>query len=117
MTPDGQSLKLRFLRCHPETGSWGLSEPTTVETIKGSPAIPLVHLEWSTANTPDLAVIDAVGRVTIAVFPCALNRPFTRTCDNDAVDDRHAVVGCHWLPVVSPQVGTCHCRDGTWPAF
>ncbi|EQL03843.1 Mediator of RNA polymerase II transcription subunit 16 [Ophiocordyceps sinensis CO18] len=66
-------------------------------------AIPLVHLEWSTANTPDLAVIDAVGRVTIAVFPCALNRPFTRTCDNDAVDDRHAVVGCHWLPVVSPQ--------------
>ncbi|XP_044724698.1 mediator complex subunit 16 domain-containing protein [Hirsutella rhossiliensis] len=104
LTPDGQSLKLRFLRCHPETGEWDLSEPTTAELIKGSPAIPMVHLEWSAANTPDLAVIDAVGRVTIAAFPNALNRPFvTRKCDNDPVDDRHAVVGCHWLPVVSPQ--------------
>lgn len=105
VTPDGKSLQLRFLRCHPSSGLWDLSEPTTAEFIKGSPAIPMVHLEWSTAGTPDLAVIDAVGRVTIASFPNTLNRPFVmRTWENDPVDDRHAVVGCHWLPVISPQV-------------
>ncbi|PFH60672.1 hypothetical protein XA68_10542 [Ophiocordyceps unilateralis] len=99
LTPDGQALQLRFLRCEPENGSWELSEPTTCE-IKGTPAIPLVHLEWSAAISPDLAVIDAVGRVAIASFPISLNYPFiTRKWDADAVDDSHAVVGSYWLPV------------------
>ncbi|KJZ78400.1 hypothetical protein HIM_02438 [Hirsutella minnesotensis 3608] len=98
LTPDGQSLQLRFLRCNPENGSWDLSEPTICELIKGSPAIPLVHLDWSATSSPELAVIDAVGRVFIASFPISLNHPFAiRKWDADNVDDGHAIVGCYWL--------------------
>ncbi|RDA96051.1 hypothetical protein CP533_5827 [Ophiocordyceps camponoti-saundersi (nom. inval.)] len=100
LTPDGQTLQLRFLSCQPENGSWELSEPTTCEAIKGTPAIPLVHLEWSGTANPDLAVVDATGRVAIAGFPISLNQPFvTRKWDTDVVDDSHAVVGSYWLPV------------------
>lgn len=101
LTPDGQNIQLRFLRCEPENGSWELSDPTICEAIKGTPTIPLVHLEWSSTTSPDLAVVDAIGRVAIASFPITLNHPFiTRRWDADAVDDSHAVVGSFWLPVV-----------------
>ncbi|RDA83029.1 hypothetical protein CP532_6884 [Ophiocordyceps camponoti-leonardi (nom. inval.)] len=100
LTPDGQSIQLRFISCQPENGSWELSEPTTCETIKGTPAIPLVHLEWSATTCPELAVLDAIGRVAIASFPISLNQPFvTRKWDADVVDDSHAIVGSYWLPV------------------
>ncbi|RCI15524.1 hypothetical protein L249_3518 [Ophiocordyceps polyrhachis-furcata BCC 54312] len=100
LTPDGQTLQLRFLSCQPENGSWELSEPTICEVIKGTPAIPLVHLEWSGTTSPELAVVDATGRVAIASFPISLNQPFvTRKWDPDVVDDSHAVVGSYWLPI------------------
>ncbi|KAL7945985.1 mediator complex, subunit Med16 [Trichoderma barbatum] len=103
ITPDGQYLQHRFLRCNPLDGTWDLSKPTTCELIKGSPGIPLVHLEWGTANVPELAIIDAVGRVVIVSFSISLNHPFvTRKYDTDSIDDANAVVGAHWL-AVAPQ--------------
>ncbi|KAK5990781.1 Mediator of RNA polymerase II transcription subunit 16-like protein [Cladobotryum mycophilum] len=103
LTPDGQSLELRFLRCSPTDGSWELSEPTICHLVSGSPGIPLVHLEWGATNSPELAVVDAVGRVAILSFPISLNSPFlTRKWDTDAIDDANAVVGSHWLAVAPP---------------
>lgn len=93
-----------MLRAHPATGSWGLSEPTTTELVKGTIANPLVHLEWSPTSTPELAVFDSVGRVLIINFPVCLNSPYAnRKWDDDAVDDLNAIVGCHWLPVAPAQ--------------
>ncbi|KAH0491294.1 hypothetical protein TgHK011_002731 [Trichoderma gracile] len=103
ITPDGQYLQLRFLRCNPVDGSWDLSQPTTCELIRGSQGIPLVHLEWGSANIPELAIIDAVGRVVIVSFSISLNHPFiTRKYDTDSIDDANAVVGAHWLAVAPP---------------
>lgn len=103
ITPDGQYLQLRFLRCNPADGSWDLSKPTTCELIKGSSGVPLVHLEWGSTNAPELAIIDAVGRVVIVSFSISLNHPFiTRKYDTDSIDDANAVVGAHWL-AVAPQ--------------
>lgn len=103
ITPDGQFLQLRFLRCDPADGTWDLSKPTTCELIKGSSGIPLVHLEWGSTNIPELAIIDAVGRVVIVSFSISLNHPFiTRKYDTDSIDDANAVVGAHWL-AVAPQ--------------
>jgi hypothetical protein len=109
ISPDGQVLELRFLRCSPENGTWDLSEPTTCQLVKGTPSNPLVHLEWSSTSSPDLAVIDAVGRVAIIPFSQYLNQPFqSRKWDSDPIDDMHTIVGCHWLWValVNPQVRT-----------
>ncbi|KAH6608645.1 hypothetical protein Trco_001991 [Trichoderma cornu-damae] len=103
ITPDGQHLQHRFLRCSPLDGSWDLSKPTTCELVKGSPGIPLVHLEWGSTNVPELAIIDAVGRVVIVSFSISLNHPFViRKYDTDTVDDANAVVGAHWLAVAPP---------------
>jgi hypothetical protein len=98
LTPDRQGIELRFLRCNPKDGSWDLSEPTPCSLVQGSPSIPLVHLEWGVTNTPELAVIDAAGRVAVVTCSVALNNLYlTRKWDNDSIDDMHAVVGCHWL--------------------
>ncbi|RFU79222.1 mediator of rna polymerase ii transcription subunit 16 [Trichoderma arundinaceum] len=103
ITPDGQYLQHRFLRCNPLNGSWDLSKPTTCELVKGSPGIPLVHLEWGSTNLPELAIFDAVGRVVIVSFSLSLNHPFiTRKYDTDSIDDANAVVGAHWLAVAPP---------------
>ncbi|KAG5938554.1 hypothetical protein E4U53_007984, partial [Claviceps sorghi] len=103
ITPDGQSLELRFLRCHPDDGTWDVSEATTCDLVKGAPAIPLVHLEWGPTNSPELAVIDAAGRVAVVTFGISLNHPFlTRKWDTESVDHLHAVSGCYWLPVSPP---------------
>ncbi|KAL7786186.1 mediator complex, subunit Med16 [Trichoderma ceciliae] len=103
ISPDGQHLQHRFLRCHPLNGIWDLSKPTTCELVKGSPGIPLVHLEWGSTNIPELAIIDAVGRVVIVSFSISLNHPFiTRKYDTDTIDDANAVVGTHWLAVAPP---------------
>lgn len=103
ISADGQYLQHRFLRCNPLDGTWDLSQPTTCELLKGSPGIPLVHLEWGSTNIPELAIIDAVGRVVIVSFSISLNHPFiTRKYDTDPIDDANAVVGAHWL-AVAPQ--------------
>ncbi|QUC18758.1 uncharacterized protein UV8b_02999 [Ustilaginoidea virens] len=103
LTPDRQNLELRFLRSHPDSGAWGLSEPTTCDLVKGTSTVPLVHLEWSTTNSPELAVVDAAGRVAIVSFAISLNHPFiTRKWDADSIDDCHGIVGCFWLPTAPP---------------
>ncbi|KAF5595847.1 mediator of rna polymerase ii transcription subunit 16 [Fusarium subglutinans] len=103
ITPDGQNLELRFLRRSPGDGSWDLSEPTTCPFVKGLPTIPIVHLVWAGTSSPDLAVIDAVGRVSIVSFSISLNHPFPqRKWDADPTDDVHTVVGTYWLNVSPP---------------
>lgn len=88
------------MRCHPDNGLWDLSEPTTCDLVKGTGNIPLVHLEWGATNSPELAVVDSVGRVTIVSFSISLNHPFiTRKWDADPVDDLNAIAGCYWLAV------------------
>ncbi|PON23873.1 hypothetical protein TGAM01_v207201 [Trichoderma gamsii] len=109
ISADGQYLQHRFLRCNPLDGTWDLSQPTTCELLRGTPGIPLVHLEWGSTNIPELAIIDAVGRVIILSFSISLNHPFvTRKYDTDLIDDANAVVGAHWLAVApsNQQVST-----------
>ncbi|PNH42809.1 hypothetical protein VD0004_g4552 [Verticillium dahliae] len=102
ISPDGRSVQVRYLRADPKTGSWGLSEPTTVDAITASPSTPIVHLAWAATSSNELAVIDAAGRVAILAFSVSLNRPFlTRKWDADHVDDLHAIAGCFWLPLAS----------------
>ncbi|KAK4242361.1 hypothetical protein C8A03DRAFT_40329 [Achaetomium macrosporum] len=115
---DGMSVDFRFLRCRPEDGEWELSEPSSLcpvsqsasPTAQSHPSEPLslasagapfVHLAWGPQAFPDLAVIDALGRITIMGFSITLNRPYpiVRRWDADVVDDLHAVVGCYWLPL------------------
>ncbi|KAH7329090.1 mediator of RNA polymerase II transcription subunit 16 [Stachybotrys elegans] len=100
ISSDGLTVEFRYLRFLSETASWDLSEPTTCQHVKGTSSVPLVHLEWSPANHPDLAIIDALGRVTLVTFAGYLNQPFvSRSWDADPVDDMYSVVGCHWLAV------------------
>lgn len=103
ITEDGLFVEFRFLRSDPDDGSWQLSEPTRCDLISGSEQNPLVHLSWSATSNPELAVIDAVGRVVLFTFSIALNRPyFFRKWDSDPLDDLNAVVGCYWLGLHPP---------------
>lgn len=112
ITPDGQNLELRYLRRSTDNGSWDLSEPTTCPLVKGSPAVPLVHLVWANTSSPDLAIIDAVGRVSIVSFSISLNHPFLqRKWDTDPVDDVHAVVGAYWLSITPSNQQVCAGRE------
>ncbi|CCC10210.1 unnamed protein product [Sordaria macrospora k-hell] len=107
ITKDGRSVEFRFLRCRPEDAGWELSEPYVYSTAvipMHTTAGPIVHLAWSNTQAPELAVVDAVGRITILNLTIMLNRPFiTRKWDADSVDDLRAVVGCYWLPVFNPR--------------
>lgn len=76
-----------------------MSEPTTCALIKGSPENPLVHLEWAMTNNPELAIFDASGRVALLIFSTTLTQPYIVKKWEDHIDDLHAVVGAHWLPV------------------
>src|SRR5271168_3116069 len=93
ISSNGLALELRNLRCHPENGIWGLSEPTITppltSTMDGG---PLKHLCWSPTGS-ELAVIDAAGRVTILAIFSSLNKPtLSRHCQADPADDLHSVV-------------------------
>lgn len=104
VTPDGKSVQVRLLRADPADGNWGLSEPTTVDSITASTSNPIVHLAWAGTNNHELAVIDAAGRVAILAFSIYLNRPFiNRKWDLDHVEDLHAIVGCFWLNLAQQQ--------------
>lgn len=75
-----------------------LAEPTICDMVKGSIEEPLVHLEWSETNNPELAVFDSLGRMSLLFFSNIVNQPFLlKKGDDDAVDGTHTVVGCHWL--------------------
>ncbi|PHH76275.1 hypothetical protein CDD82_4064 [Ophiocordyceps australis] len=103
VTADGQLLQLRFLRCSPDNGSWGMSEATACEQIRGSRLTRIVHVEWASTSSPELAIIDSRGHVAIASFPIALNQLFVaRNWSPDQPDDCNPIVGCYWLPVAPP---------------
>lgn len=117
ISADGFSVELRYLRTNPHDGMWGLSEPTPCSQISGSHNFsggPIVHLAWAATASPELAIIDAAGRVSILTFSMNLNRPYPlRTWDVDTIDDLHSVVGAYWLPLMpqtkqSPQYNIVH---------
>ncbi|THV55740.1 hypothetical protein BGAL_0004g00630 [Botrytis galanthina] len=98
ITPNGSGLELRNLRCHPEDGTWGLSEATVIPQLTNNlDGGPLKHLSWSPTGS-ELAVTDSAGRVTLLQIFSSLNKPMMcRPCGPEPADDLHAVVGCFWL--------------------
>jgi len=99
ISANGLTLELRNLRCNPSDGDWGLSEPTLTQAAAMNMEGPLKHLAWSPTGS-ELAVIDNLGRVTILGIFASLNKPSSpiiRSCQTDAADDLHRIVGCYWL--------------------
>lgn len=105
ISPDGTHINLQCSRAHPSDASWELSEPTQCSIFSPTlPGGPIVHLAWSPAMNPELAVIDAYGRVCLLLFNNSLNKAsfVTRKWDADTPDDLLSVVGCYWLPLFVP---------------
>ncbi|KAM7194311.1 RNA polymerase II mediator complex subunit Sin4 [Rhypophila sp. PSN 637] len=100
ISKDGKSIDLQFLQCRPDNGDWELSEPYSCSNSLSPPVGLITHLAWSPISSPELAVIDTVGRISILTFSIHLNRCHSiRKWDTDHVDDLQAVVGCYWLPL------------------
>ncbi|KAI1206459.1 RNA polymerase II mediator complex subunit Sin4 [Annulohypoxylon truncatum] len=98
ISPNGQSLQVRFIQANEKDATFALSEPTTLSPWANLPGGPVVHICWGPVNS-ELAVIDAVGRVTILNFSGNLNRPtLSRRWEGDSIDDAQAIVGTYWLP-------------------
>ncbi|KAK2611174.1 hypothetical protein N8I77_004543 [Diaporthe amygdali] len=106
ISPDGTHINLQCARTNPSDASWELSEPYPCSIFSPTlPGGPIVHLAWAPTNIPELAVIDAYGRVCLLSFHISLNRAsvITRKWDADTPDDLFSVVGCYWLPLfISP---------------
>ncbi|KAL2171863.1 hypothetical protein VTG60DRAFT_1250 [Thermothelomyces hinnuleus] len=124
ISKDGMSIDLRFIRCNPDTTEWELSEPSSWSPpsppasapalapapnppnpiSSASASAPFVHLAWSPTMIPELAALDALGRLTLLTFSISSNQPYhSRRWEADVADDLHAVVGCYWLPPGMPQ--------------
>lgn len=75
------------------------------------PGGPIVHLAWAPSLQPELAVVDAFGRVSILAVPMNLNKAtyVSRSWDNDPQDDLHSVVGSYWLPLGPPRAVSLMC--------
>lgn len=102
ISPDGTYINLQCPRINPSDGTWELSEPTACSIFSAPlPGGPIVHLAWAPTNSPELAIVDAFGRVCILTFPLTLNKAsfIARKWDSDAPDDLHSIVGSHWLPL------------------
>lgn len=102
ISPDGTYINLQCPRTSSSDGSWELSEPASCSMFSPPlPGGPIVHLAWAPTNSPELAIIDAFGRVCLLTFPLTLNKAsfIARKWDSDAADDLHSVVGCYWLPL------------------
>ena len=105
ISPDGTHLNLQCSRANPLNASWELSEPTPCSIFSPTlPGGPIVHLAWSPAVHPELAVIDAYGRVSLLLVNNSLNKAtlITRKWDADSPDDLLSIVGCYWLPLLMP---------------
>lgn len=73
------------------------------------PGGPIVHLAWAPTSVPELAVIDAFGRICLLSFPVHVNKAaLIRKWDVDSQDDLHAVVGCYWLSIARGTVSHIH---------
>lgn len=95
-------MHLQCSRTNPSNGSWELGEalPCSIlpAPLHGS---PIVHLAWAPTAQPELAVIDAFGRVCFVNSGVHANKAafISRKWDADAQDDLHSIVGCFWLPI------------------
>ncbi|KAI3396673.1 hypothetical protein diail_11781 [Diaporthe ilicicola] len=104
ISPDGTHINLQCARASPSDASWELSEPYPCSIFSPTlPGGPIVHLAWAPTPIPELAVIDAYGRVCLLSFHIGLNRAsiITRKWDTDTPDDLYSVVGCYWLPLLT----------------
>jgi len=99
ISPDSCSVQVSFLRADPSDGCWGLSQPSTFDRLTATPSNPIVHLAWSEASPPQLAVIDSIGQVAILTFSETLNDPtISRRWDGEYLPaGNNEVVGCVWL--------------------
>ena len=100
MSPDRSGIILRNHVCSPSDGDWRLSKeyplPDVQKLHEGS---LLEHLAWSPSGA-DLAVVDAMGRVTILDFHETIvcnQMKASRSCLTDQEDDLSAVSGLFWL--------------------
>lgn len=101
----GFGLELHNIRCHPDDGSWDLSESSPIQqlntNIEGG---PFQHLSFSPTGN-ELAIIDAVGRISMVLIASAINKPhMIRPAGKDQVDHLHALAGCHWLNTTTHRV-------------
>ncbi|KAF3764967.1 hypothetical protein M406DRAFT_258748 [Cryphonectria parasitica EP155] len=105
ISPDGTHVNLQCPHARPDDGQWELNEPIQCSILPAPlPGGPIVHLAWAPTMAPELAVIDAFGRICLLGFPVHLNKAaFSRKWDADAQDDLHSVVGCYWLPLHLPR--------------
>lgn len=118
ISPDGTHINLQCSRANPSDASWELSEPTPCSIFSPTlPGGPIVHLAWSPAVNPELAVIDAYGRVCLLLFNNSLNKAsfITRKWDADTPDDLLSVVGCYWLPLFVPPQRQVSCSSSPTP--
>ncbi|POS87746.1 hypothetical protein EPUL_001131 [Erysiphe pulchra] len=109
---NGYTLEIRFLRCHPKTGNWELSKPSTPSFTSTQDGGPIRHLSWSSTGC-DLAVIDSAGRVTILSIFSSLNKlAITRNYQVDTADDLQTPVGSYWLPLAPVPPGRPTFQNG-----
>lgn len=107
ISPDGTYVNLQSPRVNPSSGLWELDEPMQCSLLPATVTdAPIVHLAWAPTIQPELAVIDAFGRVCLLNLPVHLNKPsfVNRKWDLDPLDDVHTVVGCYWLPLCVPRM-------------
>lgn len=119
ISPDGTHINLQCARANPSDASWELSEPTPCSIFSPTlPGGPIVHLAWSPSTNPELAVIDAYGRVCLLFFNSSLNKTsvITRKWDNDTPDDLLSVAGCYWLPLLVPPNRPVSCSSNPAPS-
>lgn len=98
VTPDGLSINLRHLQCHPEDGRWALSKEVSVEQVTSTHRNQqLTHVRWSHPGN-ELAVLDQSGKVSIFNIAMAMNKVhLARPADADQEDDLGEIVGMQWL--------------------
>jgi hypothetical protein len=106
LSPDALSVNIRHLLFSGSERKWNLSKEHSIDlSANGDSQHPILQLEWSHLGT-DLALVDAVGRVTIinassmALNETAVVRPATL----DREDELSQILTLYWLNI-DRQVG------------
>jgi mediator of RNA polymerase II transcription subunit 16 len=98
ISPDGYSIKLKIYFRDADSGKWDLGKDIPIEVPRGHDEYPFVHLSWSYG--PDLAVVDAAGRVMVFSCSMALDRMLYSRADVAHPEaEVDGVVGMHWLAI------------------
>ncbi|KAI9801030.1 MAG: hypothetical protein M1825_003565 [Sarcosagium campestre] len=103
ITTDGQGFGVRSLLCNSETGKWSLSDDYPVPRAQmAHEGHQIVHLSWHHSGS-ELAVIDALGGISIYTMVIAMNRlTASRLPIADQEDDLSGVVGMAWMNLERP---------------